>query len=274
MRDNTTVSIAVLSGKGGVGKSNLALNICYALHQLGNNVLLMDCDMGLANMDVLLGIAPEKHLQDMLLENQDPSSILLPIGPHRENRLDLIPANSGMAEFVELDAGTRSMLRAKLNPLACSYDFLCMDIGAGISATALGFGAMATVRVVVITPEPTSLTDSYAMIKVMASRNEVTDFYVLVNQVESSQEAKQTYNRLSAACQRFLGFSPLFLGEVRTDRSLIDAVRKQKPLMEVSPHAPAAVDCMNIAHALERLRETLIKEGSLEEPLRPVKITD
>ena len=123
MHDKTTVSIAVLSGKGGVGKSNLALNICYGLHQLGNDVLLMDCDMGLANMDVLLGIAPEKHLQDILLDNQDPSSILLPIGQPMEHRFDLIPANSGMAEFVDLDAGTRSMLRAKLNPLASTYEF-------------------------------------------------------------------------------------------------------------------------------------------------------
>ena len=266
MSKNTTLSISVLSGKGGVGKSNLALNICYGLHQLGHSVLLMDCDMGLANMDVLLGIAPQKHIQDILIDNQDPASVLVPV-TERGQAFDLLPANSGMAEFVDLDRGARSMLRARLNPLASRYDFLCLDIGAGISSTAMGFGIMTAMRVVVDTPEPTSLTDSYAMIKVVASRYHVRDFYILVNQVETAVEAKQTYDRLAAVCGRFLGFSPIFLGEVRNDRALVDAVRKQKPLMEVSPRSPAATDCMVLANSLHRLRETLLAQNDME-PLR------
>ena len=273
MSDNTTISISVLSGKGGVGKSNLALNLCYGLHQIGHSVLLMDCDMGLANMDVLLGIAPQKHVQDILIKNQAPSSVLVPIGPPGSSGLDLLPANSGMAEFVDLDVGARTILRDRINPLAARYDFLCLDIGAGISSTALGFGAMTSLRLVVVTPEPTSLTDSYAMIKVMMARYNVHDFFVLVNQVESEAEARQTYNRLAAVCQRFLGFAPAYLGEVRLDRTLVEAVRKQTPLLQLAPRSPAAVDCMNLASILHRQRESMLRQGYKSPPLTPTNIS-
>ncbi|MDR3176825.1 MAG: MinD/ParA family protein [Desulfovibrio sp.] len=268
-----TVSFSILSGKGGVGKSNLALNICYALHQLGRKVLLMDCDMGLANMDVLLGIAPEKHVQDILLNNQNPAEVLVPFGPGGKAGLDLMPANSGMAEFADLDVGARGMLRDKLNPLASNYDFVCMDIGAGISPTVLGFSSMTALRLVVVTPEPTSLTDSYALIKVLSARHNVQDFHIIVNQVESPAEAKRTYSRLSAVCKRFLGFAPAFLCEIRTDRGLIDAVRKQRPLMELSPRSPAAIDCMTAAQKLEQLRENLLVVGEIDTPLRSMPMT-
>ena len=272
MSDNKTISISVLSGKGGVGKSNLALNLCYGLHQIGHSVLLMDCDMGLANMDVLLGIAPQKHVQDILIKNQAPSSVLVPIGPPGSSGLDLLPANSGMAEFVDLDVGARTILRDRINPLAARYDFLCLDIGAGISSTALGFGAMTSLRLVVVTPEPTSLTDSYAMIKVMMARYNVHDFFVLVNQVESEAEARQTYNRLAAVCQRFLGFAPAYLGEVRLDRTVVEAVRKQTPLLQLAPRSPAAVDCMNLASILHRQRESMLRQGYNAPPLNAMTL--
>jgi len=259
MSKNTAISFSVLSGKGGVGKSNLALNICFALHQVGYPVLLIDCDMGLANMDVLLGIAPQQHIQDILISNRNPAEVLVPIGSAGGSRFDLMPANSGMAEFAELDAGARAMLREKINPLALGYDFVCLDIGAGISATTVSFAAMTALRIIIITPEPTSLTDSYAMVKVLSSRHKVQDFYVLVNQVESPAEGKQTYNRLAAVCKRFLGFAPAYLGEIRSDRIVTEAVRKQKPFMQLSPLSPASVDCMATAHSLQRLRDSMLR---------------
>ena len=267
MSKNTTISLAVLSGKGGVGKSNLALNICYALNQMGYPVLLIDCDMGLANMDVLLGIAPQQHMQDILVSNRDPAEVLVPIGNAGGARLDLMPANSGMAEFAELDVAARTILREKINPLASGYDFVCLDIGAGISGTATGFAAMTALRIIVVTPEPTSLTDSYAMIKVLSSRHKVQDFYVLVNQVESPAEGKQTYNRLSAVCKRFLGFAPAYLGEVRSDRIVTEAVRKQKPFIQLAPLSPASVDCMALANSLQRLREGMLRMEEISSPL-------
>lgn len=272
MSKNSTISLSILSGKGGVGKSNLALNICYALHNMGHPVLLMDCDMGLANMDVLLGIAPNKHVQDILVSNEDPAGVLVPIGPPGSSGFDLIPANSGMAEFAELDTGARSILRDKLNPLASRYDFFCLDIGAGISPTALGFAAMTALRLVVVTPEPTSLTDSYAMMKVLSARYGISDFYIIVNQAESQKEGKSTYNRLAAVCKRFLNFSPAYLGEVRNDRSVLDAVRKQKAFIELAPRSPAAVDCTAAANSLRRLRDNLLLLGEIDAPLRTMTI--
>lgn len=271
MATSKTLSFSILSGKGGVGKSNLALNICYALHMMGKRTLLIDCDMGLANMDVLLGIAPHMHIQDILLSNSDPSEVLVRVGT--EPGFDLIPANSGMAEFAELDTGARSILREKINPLAENYDFVCMDLGAGISSMALGFAAMTTMRLVIITPEPTSLTDSYAMMKVLTSKHDVREFFIIVNQVESEPEARQTYNRLAAVCQRFLGFAPTYLGSVRTDRTIVDAVRKQKPLMQLAPMSPAATDCMAAAKFLQRMREGLARQGKLPPPLASIPIS-
>jgi flagellar biosynthesis protein FlhG len=269
-----SVSFSILSGKGGVGKSNLALNICCALHQRGRKVLLIDCDMGLANMDVLLGFAPEKHVQDILLKNLAPSEILVPFGPGGQPGLDLLPANSGMAESEDLDAGACGLLRERLNPLARAYDFVCMDIGAGISPAVLNFAAMTTLRLMVITPEPTSLTDSYAVMKVLAARFNVTDFHIIVNLAESPAEAKRTYHRLTAACERFLGFTPSFLCGIRADRFVVEAVRRQRPLVELAPSSPAALDCAAAAEKLDSLRGNLPDRETPDDPLRNVSASE
>ncbi len=267
MNTKTTISFSVLSGKGGVGKSNLALNLCYSLHQLGHTVLLMDSDMGLANIDVLLGISPESDIQDIFIENRNPTEILVPIGPAGTEGFDLLPANSGMAGFAELESEARDILREKINPLAGRYDFFALDVGAGISPTALSFGAMTALRLVVITPEPTALTDSYALMKVLLATYGITDFQILVNQVETHTEAKQTYNRLAAVCDRFLGFTPAYLGAVRMDRAVIDAVRKQKPFVQNTPKSPAAQDCIKIAEKLHAMRESMLSGTMVPEPL-------
>jgi flagellar biosynthesis protein FlhG len=192
----------------------------------------------------------------------------VPIGPAGTEGFDLLPANSGMAGFADLEAEARNLLREKLNPLAERYDFFSMDVGAGISPMALSFGAMTAIRVVVITPEPTSLTDSYALMKVLSSTHDVTKFHLLVNQVESHAEGKQTYNRLATVCERFLGFRPEYLGAVRSDRQVSEAVRKQKPFSQVNPKSPASEDCMKIAEKLRDLRREMLEKGSMPEPLR------
>ncbi|MDR2161576.1 MAG: MinD/ParA family protein [Desulfovibrio sp.] len=267
MNTNTTISFCVISGKGGVGKSNLALNLCYGLHQLGNTVLLMDSDMGLANLDVLLGISPDRDFQDIFLENRAPEEILLPIGPAGSEGFDLLPANSGAAAFVELEQDTREIMCDKLNPLADRYSFFALDVGAGISSSALGFSVMTTLRFVVVTPEPTSLTDSYALMKVLASAHGINDFFILVNQAENRTEAKLTYSRLSSVCQRFLGFQPGYLGGIRTDKAVPDAVRRQRPFLQLSPQSPASRDCMDIAAKICDLRAQMLAAESVPAPL-------
>lgn len=261
-----TLSISILSGKGGVGKSNLALNLGFALQQKGKRVLLMDCDMGLANIDVLLGLTPKYHLQDMLLSNLPPQKVLVKLA----EGYDLLPANSGLLKFADIDNDTAETLRQKINPLAAGYDYVFLDLGAGIAPTVLTFGAMTALRAVVITPEPTSLTDSYALIKVLSYKYGIKDFSVLVNQVESREEAKKTFDRINAACERFLEFSPHNLGEIRLDRFVTEAVRKQGPFVELFPHAPASIDCHKVADTLQTLRGPWLPGDEEDEALRKV----
>ena len=268
MNTNLTISFSVLSGKGGVGKSNLALNLCYGLHQMGHTVLLMDADMGLANIDVLLGISPDSDIQDIFLENRDPGEILVPVGPAGSEGFDLLPANSGAAAVLDLDQDAHALLREKLNPLADRYDFFALDIGAGISSSILEFGAMTALRIVVITPEPTSLTDGYALMKMLSTTHGITDFSLLVNQADSEAEAKRTYSRLSAVCRRFLDFTPEYLGGIRMDKTVPEAVRRQRPFLQFDPKSPAARDCMQAASALHSLRARLLSAGTVSAPLR------
>lgn len=248
---NCTLSLSVMSGKGGVGKTNLAINLGYALFQAGHKVLLMDCDLGLANLDVLLGQSPEKNLQDLLLPDADVHEIITPV---ESGGFDFLPATSGVPELVDLDEDIQSLLLDKLKELGGGYDFLIMDLGAGISKTVLNFAAMTHLKLVVITPEPTSLTDSYAMMKVLKTKHQVTDFSVVVNQASSQEESRLTHQRLHAACQRFLGLDIRHMGGVRHDSHVIDAVRKQVPLIKLSPEAPASQDIISLAQSLVQHR--------------------
>lgn len=248
---NSTMSVAVLSGKGGVGKTNLALNLGFALYQSGFKSLLMDCDMGLANLDVLLGITPEGNLQDVLLGEASMESVLHKIRP---DGLDVLPAASGVPELNDLNPDRKDLLITRLSPVLGKYDFVFMDIGAGISDTVQTFAAMSALQIVVITPEPTSLTDSYALIKVLNKRFGLSDFRVVVNEVTSNKEAQQAYDKLSGACQHFLKVDLKMLGHVRMDKKLPEAVCRQQPLMAYAPGSPAAQDIQAIAGRLQNVR--------------------
>lgn len=255
---NTTLSVAILSGKGGVGKTNIALNLACALHQSSFRCLLMDCDMGLANLDVLLGITPEYSLQDNLMGTASPSDVLYSIAPKGQSGLDILPASSGVPELVDLAPQTRDVLLDNFAPLLGAYDFVLMDMGAGINETVQSFAAMAAARLIVVTPEPTSLTDSYALIKVLSQRYGIRDFLVIVNQIENKKEESQTFKRLHAACKRFLGLEPVLLGAVRTDPKLQEAVLRQEPLMRWAMGSPAGVDIQALATKLQQIRLSML----------------
>jgi len=249
---NNTLSVAILSGKGGVGKTNLALNLSYALFRAKHRVLLMDFDVGLANVDVLLGLSPDKNLQDLFRPEVEADEVMLPI---ESGGFDFLPAASGVPELLEMDDDMREILFAKLNHVFGNYDYVMLDLGAGISQTVLSVAAMSHLHVLVVTPEPTSLTDSYAVIKVLHTQYGINDFHILVNQAESAEDARITYARLTAACQRFLDIEPQFLGGVRTDPALPDAVRHQVPLLRHAPGCPAAKDILTAAVRLHRIRQ-------------------
>ena len=246
----STVSLCIMSGKGGVGKTNLALNLGLCLRDLGHKLLLMDCDLGLANLDVLLGLTPEKNLQDLLGGGVEPADVLL----HVEDGLDILPAASGVPELVEMDQNQRDALFESLTDLIKGYGFLLLDLGAGISGTVLALARMAQMRVVLVTPEPTSLTDGYAIIKVLNAKFGVRDFCVVVNQA-TAKEAQDTFQRLNLACKNFLGFELVHLGHVRLDRTLTQAVIAQTPLARFAPECPAIKDIRVLADRISHYRE-------------------
>ena len=179
-----------------------------------------------------------------------------------------------MPELTELQPEARDLLLSRLEPVLHKYDFVFMDIGAGISGTVQTFAAMASVRIVVITPEPTSLTDSYALIKVLNSRYGLRDFMVLVNQATSQAEAKSSFDKLSGACKHFLHIEPVLLGHVRSDKKLPEAVCLQKPLMMHSPGSPAALDLQNMASRLQRIRLGMLDWLGSRNILQPVPVQD
>jgi flagellar biosynthesis protein FlhG len=249
---NQTLSISVMSGKGGVGKTNIALNMAYMLHDIGGRLLLLDCDLGLANLDVLLGISPEKNLQDLLIPDTGIREVITPVSPG----FDFLPAASGVTELVDMDEDTQSLLFAKLRSSFSRYEYLVLDLGAGINRTVLSFAAITRMRVVVVTPEPTSLTDSYALMKVLRTEYGVDEFRIVVNMVEDEEEGQLTFDRLSAACDKFLGIQPRLLGMVHRDKALSEAVLRQIPLIKYDPQSRACQNIHAIAQKIRRYRES------------------
>ncbi len=253
MNNNSTMSISVMSGKGGVGKTNISLNLACAIYAMEYRAMLMDCDLGLANLDVMLGIAPEGTLQDVLMADADVSSILYSIA----EGFDVLPAASGVPELVEMDGDTSDLLLRRMLPILGDYDYVFLDLGAGINSTVQNFAGMAAARIMVLTPEPTALTDSYALVKVLATHHNVRDFYVIVNQVENEHEEEASFNRFASACQRFLDVHPTLLGSIRSDNYVTEAVRRQTPYVHAFPDCKASQDILEIARKIINIRSAM-----------------
>lgn len=263
-----TMSLAIMSGKGGVGKSNLSLNMGYSLAQKGHALLLMDCDLGLANLDVLLGITPEQNLQDVLLSGADVKNAIIPLEKNTKEAFDILPAASGVPELTDMNNDMRDLLIKRINPALRDYDIILMDLGAGIHGTVQSFAAMAAIRVIVLTPEPTALTDAYALIKVLSQDLGVKDFLVVVNDVANRKEEEITFKRLEMACQRFLDVNPVLLGGVRHDSKLQESVIRQKPLMELFPESNAAQDINTLTDRILKIYTRMEPHLAGQEPLR------
>lgn len=246
-----TVTLAVMSGKGGVGKTNITLNTALALTRLGERVLVIDGDLGLANIDVLLGVTPAHSLQDVLTGDLAPEDAITEARPG----LGLLPAASGAEDLICLSRASARALADSLTPCLSGYGFVLLDLGAGIGGNVIELARLSRLRVVVTTPEPTALTDSYALIKVMHRSLGTRAFSYVVNNVMDPEETDFTRERLEGACGHFLGFTPVFLGAVRQDPGLPAAVMEQIPLLEASPESPASKDITAIAENLFRQKK-------------------
>ncbi len=254
-----TLSIAILSGKGGVGKTNITLNLALALRQAGSSVLVVDGDLGLANIDVLMGFTPGKTVWDVLQGKATLDQAL-----HTDaSGVSILPAASGTGTQASLDQASCQQFLRLVRPLAEKHDFLLLDLGAGLSETVRLLARAATIQLVVTTPEPTALTDAYALIKVLHTSHKLGNFLVAVNNIFSDTETALTRTRLVNACKKFLQISPKMLGSVRHDELLKDAVAKRTPLLKLHPESIAARDISAIARKLRSLRKKMITEGTI-----------
>jgi len=238
--------ITVTSGKGGVGKTSLVVNLGLVLARWGRRVLLFDGDLGLANIEVLLGLTPTYTLYEFLYGNKSIEEILC-TGPYG---LQVISGGSGMQELANLDSIQRQRLLDLLPYLRTRTDFVLVDTGAGISRNVLGFVAAAEEVVVVITPEPTSLTDAYGLIKVLVRFKVHAEARLVVNRAHSEKEARQAAQRLQTVCSKFLGFNLSYLGEILEDAVVGQAVKEQRPLVLSQPYSVAAKSIGRIARCL------------------------
>lgn len=239
--------ISVASGKGGVGKTWCSISLSHALAEAGQRVLLFDGDLGLANVDIQLGLTPQQDLSDALT---GALTMRQARTPYLEGGFDIIAGRSGSGNLSSLPASVLSQIRSDLNDLSEEYDRIIVDLGAGIERTVRALTLQAGMSIVVITPEPTSLTDSYAYIKVVASKPPLPNLRIIVNMAESREEGEKAYKTLLKACQSFLKLSPPLAGIIRRDRKIPEAIRQQQPILSYSPRCEAAQDLRAIAAIL------------------------
>jgi len=241
--------IAVASGKGGVGKTWFSITLAHALARAGKNALLFDGDLGLANVDIQLGFTPRHDLGQVI-----DGSVTLKRAAERfpDTGFDIIAGRSGSGTLATLPSQRLSGLRNDLLELARNYDYVIMDMGAGVDRTVRTLAGPAGRTLVVTTDEPTSLTDAYAFIKLTHATNPNADLRIVVNVAQSLREGERTYNTILKACQNFLKFKPELAGIVRRDLKVRDAIRTQTPLLTRSPACDAANDVMGIAQRLIR----------------------
>lgn len=240
-------ALVIASGKGGVGKTWLAVTLAHAWARRGRRVLLVDGDLGLANIDIQLGVAPERDLMAVLSGRLALSHAVTRL---ERTGFDLIAGRSGSGSLATIPAERVAGLRRDIVALAPSYDTVVIDLAAGLDRQVRILAGTGTRLAVVLTADPTSLTDAYALIKVTHGEGDAPQPVVVVNQAKSEAEGRRTYEALRTVCAHYLGFSPALAGVVRHDPRVAEAIRAQAPLLERSPNGRAAEDVTALAARL------------------------
>lgn len=236
--------IAIASGKGGVGKTWLAITLTHLFARAGRRTLLFDGDIGLANVDIQLGLTPDIDLSAAF---SGKTSLKQTITHHEEGNFDIIAGRSGSAKLTELAPSQMENLKQEMQAIAAHYDFVILDLGAGIERNVRFLSSIASQCLVVVTDEPTSLTDAYAFIKLCQKLPNMPSIEIIVNQAQAQKEGEKTYAALNKACVSFLKTSVPCLGVVRKDNKVRDTIRAQRSMLATSPHSIAATDMASLS---------------------------
>jgi flagellar biosynthesis protein FlhG len=246
--------IAILSGKGGVGKTVITANLAAALSSKGQRILVVDADLGLANLDIILGLDPKFTIKEILNGAKIPEEVIL----HTDQGFDLLPAGSGMAEGTVLTLELAQKVESLLNELESRYDAILFDAGAGIGDVVLFFAKLAHEVLLVVTPEPTSLTDCYATIKLLSQMHGRSDFLLLVNQANPpSQIGASVANHLQRVISQFIEpkgkqVNVQLIGSIPSDSAIPMSIQRRQLLAHCNPQAPAALSMHTLADLLHK----------------------
>lgn len=240
--------VAVTGGKGGVGKSNISLNLGIALSHLRHRVVLMDADLGLANIDVLLGLKAERNLSDVLSGECSLKEVMVrgPAG------IQVVPASSGVQQMASLTSQQHSALIHAFSEIGDQLDTLIIDTAAGISESVVSFVRAAQEVLVVVCDEPSSITDAYALIKLMNREYGMHRFRVVANMTRTAQEGAGLFKKLNMVCERFLDVTLQYVGQVPFDENVRKAVQKQQPIIEFAPNSKASIAIKKLAESVDQ----------------------
>lgn len=252
--------IAVTSGKGGVGKTNISVNLATAIGLSGRKVMLFDADLGLANVDVVLGLQPKLNLSHVIDGECDLPEILMD-GPAG---MKIVPASSGTKRMAELTAAENAGVIQAFSELGDDLDVMVVDTAAGISDGVVSFTQAAQHVVLVVCDEPASITDAYAMIKVLSREHGVSHFRVLANMTQTAHHGRTLFNKISSVAERFLDVTLDYMGAVPHDEQLRKAVQKQQAVVEAFPRSRAALAFRNLAEETGRWPMPDGPRGNLE----------
>ena len=224
---------SVTSGKGGVGKTAVVANLAYNLASMRKRVLILDADLGLANIDVVFGLSPLFNLNHFFSGERELQEIMVD-GPQG---IKILPAGSGIQNFIRLDAQQKMRLLDGLDAMHNHFDFVLIDTEAGISENVTYFNTAAQDILVVTTPDPTAITDAYALMKLLSTQYHEKKFNLVVNQIRNEDDALDVYRKLTMVANRYLDISIDYLGSIPEDRQMVDAIRKQRVISEIFPNS-------------------------------------
>jgi len=264
-------SIAITSGKGGVGKTNVAVNLGLSLAAVNKQVLLFDADMGLANVDILFGFTAKHSIADVLDGKLHLRDIMVQVS----EGMSVLPATSGLLQLEHPSQSELAMLAEQMDELSEDFDVLLLDTGAGLRDTVLFFSSAADEVLVVTTPEPTAITDAYAMVKVLSTDYQVKTIKLLINEAIDDNEARHVFSKIANVAKAHIDFELDYAGWVAKDIQLEKAVRKRKPVVQSFPSAPSSQSFHRLVkdfHSIFNNQQKPLMTGFWQEILQQRKV--